>query len=302
MSEPVLSISNLSKIYKQRYAVKNLTFDVGEGEIFGFLGPNGAGKSTTIRAILALIRPNEGEIRIFGRSVIRHRNKALKGVGALVEGPDFYRQLKAIENLNILARMERIPRSRIQEVLEITGLSNRQNDRVKAYSSGMKQRLGIAQALLSEPRLIILDEPTSGLDPKGMKEVRDLIQRLADDKITVLLSSHLLNEVEQVCTNMAIIDRGKLVVSGSVQELLRDSAVFTTEIRAEPEKEARKILTRMKVIDTASGSGLPIRIKISRDEIPGIIKKLVEAGIKIHSIVPRTSIEDYFLNLTEQDI
>jgi ABC-2 type transport system ATP-binding protein len=170
MSQPVLSIRNLSKIYKKRYAVKNLTFNVGEGEIFGFLGPNGAGKSTTIRAILALIRPDEGEIRIFGQSVIQYKNKALKGVGALVEGPDFYRHLKAVENLKILARMERIPQQRIQEVLDITGLSNRQNDRVKAYSSGMKQRLGIAQALLSEPRLIILDEPTSGLDPKGMKK------------------------------------------------------------------------------------------------------------------------------------
>ena len=301
MSQSVLSIKNLSKKYKKRHAVKNLTFRVEEGEIFGFLGPNGAGKSTTIRAILALIRPDEGEIQIFGRSVIKYRNKALHGVGALVEGPDFYRHLTAVENLKILARMERIPQKRVQKVLEITGLSDRQNDRVKAYSHGMKQRLGIAQALLGEPRLIILDEPTSGLDPKGMKEVRDLIRQLADDKITVLLSSHNLNEVEQVCTNMTIIDKGKLVISGGVKELLSDSVVFTTEIQAEPEEDTRNILLRMKVMDATSESVSPIKIKVNKDDIPRIVRKLVEAGIKVRGVIPRTSLEDYFLSLTEQD-
>ncbi len=225
----------------------------------------------------------------------------MHGVGALVEGPDFYRHLTAVENLKILARMERIPQKRVQKVLEITGLSDRQNDRVKAYSHGMKQRLGIAQALLGEPRLIILDEPTSGLDPKGMKEVRDLIRQLADDKITVLLSSHNLNEVEQVCTNMTIIDKGKLVISGGVKELLSDSAVFTTEIQAEPEEDARNILLRMKVMDATSESVSPIKIKVNKDDIPRIVRKLVEAGIKVRGVIPRTSLEDYFLSLTEQD-
>ena len=245
MAESILSINNLSKSYGKRKVVENLTFEIQAGEIFGFLGPNGAGKSTTIRAILALIKPDRGDIEIFGKSVIKGRNRALQGVGALIEQADFYKQLSALTNLKILSRMERLPEERIQKVLEITRLHDRQNDKVKAYSHGMKQRLGIAQALLSEPQLLILDEPTTGLDPRGMKEVRDLIRRLSAEGITILLSSHLLSEVEQICNSMAIINLGKLITSGKTDVLMNDSKLSSTEIQAIPINKTVKIITEL---------------------------------------------------------
>jgi ABC-type multidrug transport system ATPase subunit len=211
MSEVILSIKSLSKSFGKRKAVDNLSFDINEGEIFGFLGPNGAGKSTAIRLMLSLIKPDEGDIEIFNKSVKKKKNSALEGVGALVERPDFYEYLSAHRNLSLLATMDNVSKKRIDEVLEIVGLADRREDKVKAYSQGMKQRLGIAQALLCDPKLLILDEPTNGLDPRGMKEVRDLIRKLSQEGITILLSSHILHEVEQVCTTMAIINLGILI-------------------------------------------------------------------------------------------
>ena len=177
MTETILSVKDLTKSFGKRKAVDNLSFDIKEGEIFGFLGPNGAGKSTAIKSMLSLIKPDSGDIEIFGKSIRKNHNSALIGVGALVERPDFYEYLSAEKNLSLLAKMDRAPYTRITEVLKIVGLEYRCKDKVKAYSQGMKQRLGIAQALLSNPKLLILDEPTNGLDPRGMKEVRDLIQK-----------------------------------------------------------------------------------------------------------------------------
>ena len=302
MSEVILSVKNLSKSFGKRKAVDNLSFEIKEGEIFGFLGPNGAGKSTAIRAMLSLIKPDSGDIEIFDKSVRKYHNSALQGVGALVERPDFYEYLSAYKNLSLLATMDKAPKTRICEVLKIVGLADRGEDKVKAYSQGMKQRLGIAQALLSNPKLLILDEPTNGLDPRGMKEVRDLIRKLTKEGITILLSSHLLHEVEQVCTTMAIINLGKLIKIGSVHDLLNESDTFITEIKAKPVKKVRKILIDSKSISFVEENNGVFKVKIANKDLCQLTRDLVKADIDVSAIIPRTSLEDYFLSLTEDSI
>ena len=302
MSEVILSVKNLSKSFGKRKAVDNLSFEIKEGEIFGFLGPNGAGKSTAIRAMLSLIKPDSGDIEIFDKSVRKYHNSALQGVGALVERPDFYEYLSAYKNLSLLATMDKAPKNRIGEVLKIVGLADRGDDKVKAYSQGMKQRLGIAQALLSNPKLLILDEPTNGLDPRGMKEVRDLIRKLTKEGITILLSSHLLHEVEQVCNTMAIINLGKLIKIGSVHDLLNESDTFITEIKAKPVKKVRKILIDSKSISFVEENNGVFKVKIANKDLCQLTRDLVKADIDVSAIIPRTSLEDYFLSLTEDSI
>jgi ABC-2 type transport system ATP-binding protein len=302
MSEVILSIKNLSKSFGKRKAVDNLSFDIKEGEIFGFLGPNGAGKSTAIRSMLSLIKPDEGDIEIFTKSVRKFKNAALSVVGALVERPDFYEYLSAYKNLSLLATMDKVPKNRIGEVLEIVGLTDRSEDKVKAYSQGMKQRLGIAQALLSDPKLLILDEPTNGLDPRGMKEVRDLIRKLSQEGITILLSSHILHEVEQVCTTMAIINLGKLIKIGRVHDLLNESDTFITEVKAEPLERARKILESIDYISNVAESDGMLKVRIANKDLKKLTRHLVKADIDVSAIIPRTSLEDYFLSLTGDSI
>jgi len=302
MSEVILSIKNLSKSFGKRKAVNNLSFDIKEGEIFGFLGPNGAGKSTAIRAMLSLIKPDSGDIEIFANLVRKNKNSALQGVGALVERPDFYEYLSAHRNLSLLATMDKVSQKRIDEVLEIVGLSNRRQDKVKAFSQGMKQRLGIAQALLSNPKLLILDEPTNGLDPRGMKEVRDLIQKLSKEGITILLSSHILHEVEQVCTTMAIINLGKLIKIGRVHDLLNESDTVITEIKAEPLGKARKVLEGIDYITNILESDGMLKVRIANKDLKKLTRDLVKADIDVSALIPRTSLEDYFLSLTGDSI
>ena len=302
MSEVILSVKNLSKSFGKRKAVDSLSFEIREGEIFGFLGPNGAGKSTAIRAMLSLIKPDSGDIEIFGKSVRKNHNSALQSVGALVERPDFYEYLSAYKNLSLLATMDNVSKTRISDVLKIVGLANRGKDKVKVFSQGMKQRLGIAQALLSDPKLLILDEPTNGLDPRGMKEVRDLIQKLSQEGITILLSSHLLHEVEQTCTTMAIINLGKLIKIGNVHDLLNESDTFITEIKAKPLKKARIILNNSKLILFVEESNGVFKVKIANNDLSQLTRDLVKADIDISAIIPRTSLEDYFLSLTGDSI
>jgi len=299
MNNPVLQIDQLTKSFGDRKAVDNLSFQVKEGEVFGFLGPNGAGKSTTIRMSLALIRPDSGDVQIFGTSVKTHRNKALESVGALVESADFYENHSAWTNLKMLAKLQNIPVTRIDEVLELVGFADRSKDRVKSYSHGMKQRLGIAQALLSEPKLLILDEPTTGLDPRGMREVRELIQDLADEGMTILLSSHLLHEVEQVCTNLAIINRGRLITSGKITDLIQETNIFVTEIRANPVEKAENVLRSSGYEDGLEKEDGVIKIRAGTAGLADINKSLVEAGVAVSAVIPRSSLEDYFLSLTE---
>jgi ABC-type multidrug transport system ATPase subunit len=299
--EIVLKTKNLGKHYRHRWAVRNLNLEVYRGDVFGFLGPNGAGKSTTIRMILSLIRPTEGEIELFGYPLSSERRKALAHTSGLVEKADFYLYLSALRNLEILGTLSGgIDRLRIQEIIDLVGLSGRENDRVKTYSHGMKQRLGIAQALLADPDLVILDEPMNGLDPQGIKEIRDLIVHLARDrKKTILLSSHLLSEIELVANRMAIINRGELAAQGEVEALLEHGEQYVN-LKAGPAEKVRQILEekgiRVRSFDEGTGE---FSLDIRFEETADLTAALVRAEVEVHAVVPRRSLEDYFLSITE---
>ena len=233
--EVVLRTRNLSKHYGNRLAVNNLNLEVRRGEIFGFLGPNGAGKTTTIRMALGLIAPTSGSVEILGLDVVTQRANVLPRVGALVETPALYLYLSGRDNLRAVASvLGGVPKARIDAVLELVGLSARQKDRVRTYSLGMKQRLGVAMALLQDPDVLILDEPANGLDPAGIVEMRDLMHRLSAEGKTVFISSHLLPEVQQICTRVAIINLGKLVTEATIEELTSRHGEFAVTLdRAE---------------------------------------------------------------------
>ena len=297
--EIILETNGLGKRYKKRWAVTDLNLSVRRGDVFGFLGPNGAGKSTTIRMILTLVKPTTGGVRVFGTDVTRRRGE-LARVGGLVERPDFYLYLSARRNLEIVAALRGRPdRRHIDEVLDIVGLLSRADDAVRTFSHGMKQRLGIAQALLGFPDLVILDEPTSGLDPHGIKEVRELIRRLAVERsMTIFLSSHLLHEIEQTATRMAIINNGSTVVQGGVNELLADGTPMVT-LQASPLEEARRVVAQFPGVTGLEVDGAVLRFSADRGAIPALARRLVEEHIAIDSIVPRRSLEEYFLAITE---
>lgn len=307
MENKIIEVTNLSKRFKSLWAVNSLNLNVFKGDIFGFLGPNGAGKSTTIRMLLSLIYPTTGSVKIFEMDLFKNRIKILKRIGAIVEKPDMYGYLSARKNLEILAKLSRydITNQRIMEILDIVGLKDRANSKVKTFSSGMKQRLGIAQALIHDPELIILDEPTTGLDPHGMKEIRDLILSLKNDfGKTIFLSSHLLFEVEAIATRMIIINKGKTVVEGSVEELLRPKELEVL-FNVNDIERAIDIAKNMslEVINKTNEQNFDkknqVRIKIQRELIPVLNKKYVENDIEVFSITPSRSLEDYFLSLTD---
>ncbi|MCK4640047.1 MAG: ABC transporter ATP-binding protein [Candidatus Marinimicrobia bacterium] len=298
----VLQTFNLSKRFGNRWAVKNLNLSVEKGQIFGFLGPNGAGKSTTIRMLLNLIRPTNGSFELLSKNIKNHGQKIYSNIGALVEKPDFYLYLSAEKNLRILGSLggEMSP-DRINEVLEIVKLVDRAKDKVRNFSHGMNQRLGIAQALLSYPELIILDEPTSGLDPQGIKEIRELIVTLAQEhEITVFLSSHLLHEIEQTCTHMAIIDNGALVVQGGVEKLLRETDFYVTEVIVDQPERACDLLKIERWIKKVSIAENVIKVQIMEKERPRLTEFLVRNHFAVYSVVPRTSLEDYYLSLLKK--
>lgn len=304
MSPIILQTTNLTKRFKERLAVNDLNLEVFRGDVFGFLGPNGAGKSTTIRMLLSLIRPTSGDIRLFGRSVRRERSEALAKVGGIVEKPDFYLYLSAARNLEIVGALHGgVTKARVMEVLDLVGLMDRARDKVRTFSHGMKQRLGIAQALLNDPELVVLDEPTSGLDPQGMKEIRELIRHLAHDRgKTVFLSSHLLPEIEQVANRMAIIHRGDLVVQGRVAELL-DAGEQTVIFRGTPLNRIRQILAgRRSVVRSVRRVGAEIHASVEFRHVPELTKLLVRHGVKLGAVIPRRSLEDFFLSMTESSL
>jgi ABC-type multidrug transport system ATPase subunit len=301
MNDIIVQTKNLGKRYRKRWAARNVNLEVHRGDVFGFLGPNGAGKSTTIRMILSLIKPTEGEAQLFGHSLRTHRSEALRNVGGIVEKPDFYLYLSAMRNLEIVGSLYGgISRKRIEEVIDLVGLSDRAKDRVKTYSHGMKQRLGIAQALLSDPELIILDEPTNGLDPQGMKEVRDLILHLAgDQKKTIILSSHLLNEVELVANRMAIINKGELVLQGEVESLLDQGEKYVV-LKAGPKNKILSVLKRQKkIVQGYEEKDEAFRVHMDFADIPQLNRMLVMGGVKVQALIPRRSLEDLFLSFTE---
>ncbi len=303
-AEVVLRTINLGKQYKKRWAVQNMNLEIHRGDVFGFLGPNGAGKSTTIRMILSLVTPTDGSVELFRHQLSTEREAALAKVAGIVEKPDFYLYLTAYRNMQIAGAMTmgKTPsRTMIMDNLQLVGLASRAFDRVKTFSHGMKQRLGIAQALLCKPELIVLDEPTNGLDPQGMKEVRDLIVRLSrEHKMTVFLSSHLLNEVEQVATHMAIINKGKLVAQGSVEDLLH-SKLHNVKISVLPVKKSLAILKKLKTVKDAALDGDGISALINNADIPKVVRTLAAAQCKIYSIMPQRSLEEYFLSVTEEN-
>jgi len=299
--ENVIEIYGLTKRFKEVLAVNELELTVNRGDVFGFLGPNGAGKSTTIRMLLSLITPTSGTIKIFGKTLRENRKEILTNVGAIVEKPDFYLYLPAIKNLEILAKIsgKEVTHKRILELLELVGLKDRAKSKVKTYSHGMKQRLGIAQALLHNPELIVLDEPTTGLDPQGMKEIRDLIIRLSkEENKTIFLSSHILSEIELVANRMIIINKGSKIVEGEVSNLLNSSTLKVT-VEVENAEAAIKTLegTRWnKNIESITEN--KFILSIEQKTIPELNKYLVENGVQVNALIPVRSLEDYFLSIT----
>ena len=302
-NEKVIEVENLSKQFKELKAVDNLNFSVYRGDVFGFLGPNGAGKSTTIRMLLSLISPSEGNIKLFGNSLANHRKDILKRIGAIVEKPDFYGYLSAYKNLEILAKISgaEISSKKIMEVLELVGLDKRYKSKVKTFSHGMKQRLGLAQALLHNPELIILDEPTTGLDPQGMKEIRDLILYLSkEEKKTIFLSSHILYEVELVANRMIIINKGSARVEGKVEELLNANKLKVTFEIDDWEKTKTLISNTAWIDKFESNINGKVVFLLKPEEIHVLNKYLVDNNIAVSAVIPTRSLEEYFLNITQK--
>ncbi len=303
MDEKIIEVKNLTKRFKDLKAVNSLSLNVNKGDVFGFLGPNGAGKSTTIRMLLTLINPTEGEIRLFGKNIKQHRLEVLSRVGAIVEKPDFYGYLPAYKNLEILAKLSgmQVSEKKIMEMLELVGLEKRYKSKVKTFSHGMKQRLGIAQALLHDPELIILDEPTTGLDPQGMKEIRDLILTLSREKQkTIFLSSHILYEVELVANRMVIINKGSTVVEGTVNDLLNANDLKVTFEVNDTERSLQVLNENRWGGSLQSYAGNKLIFILKAEEISHLNRYLIENNIEVSAVVPTRSLEEYFLNLTEK--
>jgi ABC-type multidrug transport system ATPase subunit len=297
----ILSVNHLSKKFKDLTAVDDLSFTVNEGDVYGFLGQNGAGKSTTIRMLLSLVTPSAGEINIFGKNLFTHRSEILRQTGAVIEKPDLYKYLSAYQNLYLFAKMSgiKVTRQLIMQQLEMVGLAERANSKVKTFSQGMKQRLGIAVALVHDPRLIILDEPTNGLDPQGIADMRSLILQLSKKMgKTVLVSSHLLSEIEIIANRILIINNGKKVVEGNASELL-DPAKTLVRITTVNDRDAAEKLNRSAWKDVMN-SGQGIALTINKNDIPKLTADLVAMGIAVLSINPQHSLENYFLSLTNQ--
>jgi len=298
--EVVLRTTRLSKKFGKRWAAKDLNLEVRRGDVFCFLGPNGAGKSTTIRMILTLLMPSSGSVEMFGMDLHRHRRAVLSRVCGIVEKPDFYLYLSAYKNLEILGSMTRhVLKREIMDALDVVGLTSRAFEKVKTFSHGMKQRLGIAQALLTEPELIILDEPTTGLDPQGMKEVRGLIKKLSNEKkMTVFLSSHLLSEVELVATRMAVINRGELIAQGSVSKLL-DREPLEYSIQVSPLNSAVELLRKVPWVALLSVEDGRIELRVEPGHASELNRFLVSNHIEVLSFYPHRTLEDFFLKITE---
>lgn len=301
-SEIILQVKNLTKKFGRLIAVNKLELKAYRGEVIGFLGPNGAGKSTTIRMLLGLIKPTSGSIEIFGKSLAKERIEILKKVGAIVEKPDFYLYLSAYKNLEILGKISGkvISKKRIKEVLETVGLKKRARSKVQTFSYGMKQRLGIAQALLHDPELIILDEPTNGLDPQGIKEIRELLLYLSNNlKKTIFLSSHILKEIEIIASRMIIINNGTTQIEGKVEDLL-NSTQMKVRFEVDDTDKALEIIKlsmwNNNYIETEKNK---LIFEMDQNEIGELNKFLVENNIIVSSVVPIRSLEDYFLKITE---
>jgi ABC-type multidrug transport system ATPase subunit len=298
---PLVEVNNLSKSFGDISAVNDLSFTVMPGDVYGFLGQNGAGKSTSIRMMLTLIQPTSGSIRIFGKELLEHRNEILKQTGAIIERPDLYKYLSAYDNLSIFARLSGIKPSRkmLMDQLDKVGLADRAKSKTETFSQGMKQRLGIAIAMIHDPQLIILDEPTNGLDPQGIADMRNMITDLRKThKKTVIVSSHLLYEIEQVATRMLIIDKGKKVVEGTIEELFNPADTLL-----ELETNDADALEKIKASRWESNLQLHLNhytFKLHKENIPVFTKDMVDMDIRIYNLNKQHSLENLFLNLTKK--
>lgn len=299
----ILEVNNLSKQFDGMKAVDGLSFSVQETDVYGFLGQNGAGKSTTIRMLLTLIKPSGGDVRIFGKDLPGHRNEILRQIGAMIERPDLYKYLSAYDNLAIFARLSglRVTRKLIMDQLDMVGLADRSSGKVKTFSQGMKQRLGIAVALVHSPKLVILDEPTNGLDPQGIADMRHLILRLSREMgKTVIVSSHLLSEIELIATRMLIIHKGRKMAEGAVSELL-DPTHTTVVLETTKNEEAIVSMKHLPWLKKSLISGKYIELSMNREDIPLLVQSLTQKNIGIISLQPRHSLEQYFLSLTNNE-
>lgn len=295
----IVSVDNLVKQFGGFTAVDDLSFTVNKGDVYGFLGQNGAGKSTTIRMMLTLIKPSSGSIKIFGNELHHHRSEILRQTGAMIERPDLYKYLSAYNNLSIFARMSGIKVSKklLMDQLEMVGLQAAADKKAGVFSQGMKQRLGIAVALVHDPKLIILDEPTNGLDPQGIADMRNLIARLSKEMgKTVIISSHLLSEVEQIANRMIIIDRGKKIVEGSVEELL-DPGHTVVDIDTTNNQATQQLLASSKWNEYVQAEK-PLQLMMNKTQVPALINDLVAGGVQVLSVKASHSLENYFLSLT----
>ena len=297
----IIQVRNLTKSFNEIHAVDNLSFTVSEKEVYGFLGQNGAGKSTTIRMLLTLIEPSAGEIEIFGLNLYKHRNEILRRTGAIIEKPDLYKYLSALDNLKLFAVYSgvKLSQKQIMDQLEVVGLAERAHSKVKTFSQGMKQRLGIAVALVHDPDLIILDEPMNGLDPQGIADVRDLINYLSKEKgKTIFISSHLLTEMEQIADSLLIIHKGKNIVEGKMDDLLNPE-LHEVEIESgSPDKLIEDLRKSKWGVSIKSINNHKLLLRIGKQDITELIHYIGKMELPVYSIRQKNSLEDYFLSLT----
>lgn len=302
MSEEVIKVEKLAKNFGSFEAVRDVSFTVNKGDVFGFLGPNGAGKSTTIRCLLSLIRLNAGTIQMFGKSYATDRYEILSKIGSIIEKPDFYNYLSAQKNLEIFARISgaTVSTKEIHEMLEFVGLGGRGKDKTKGFSHGMKQRLGIAQTLLHKPELIILDEPTTGLDPQGIIEIRNLILRLKNEQNkTILLSSHQLSEIELIANRMVIITKGKSLVEGDVQELLNAQELTVRLELSDVNKAIPLIQQHFANVEITRINEVEISLSIEKQQVPYLNKMLGDNEILVYALEPKRKLEDFFMKIVQ---
>lgn len=299
----VLQMNGVSKIIKGRPIVDNLTFDIRKGEIVGLLGPNGAGKTTTIRMMTGLIRMSEGDVIVQGHSVKKDFNKAIEHIGAIIENPEFYPYMSGLDNLKQYQRMtDNIDAGRIEEVVQLVGLQEAMSKKVKAYSLGMRQRLGIAQALLNRPKLLILDEPTNGLDPAGIREMRDYMRTITEvEGISILISSHLLSEIEQICHRAIVIQNGKLVTVTAIGEEQEETTQVKLTIRVASVDAAMNIIEGLDFteLNHADMARSEVMVSLLDSRVPELVSTLGAEGVGIFRITEnKQSLEEEFLKWT----
>ncbi len=294
--ETILSIKNLHKKYNSVHAVNNVSLEINKGNVYGILGPNGSGKSTTLGIVLNVVNKTSGDYSWFGGTMQTH--EALKKVGAIIERPNFYPYMTARENLELVCKIKNINYSKVQEKLELVGLLERENSRFSTFSLGMKQRLAIASALLNDPEILILDEPTNGLDPQGIHQIRDIIKLIASQGTTILLASHLLDEVEKVCTHVLVLQKGKILYSGAVNGMTNNEDFF--ELNSNDNQILKNILQKHEAVDKVVADNGKVLVYLKKQiEASDLNRYLFENNISLTHLVKRKhSLEEQFLELT----